>query len=158
MGFLIFDFRFSICDFRTGVEIGMNEKLLLFNQKTTSIDVNMNSCYPRHTNRSEIQTWLTPMPLKFEWDIHKAATNLHKHGVSFEEAVSVFKDPVALIFDDEWHSGDEEREIMIGHSIRNRLLLVSFTELGDVVRVISARSVTNKERSDYEENAAFRFE
>ena len=52
------------------------------------------------------------MHLKFEWDINKAATNLNKHGISFEEAVSVFKDPVALIFDDEWHSSDEEREIM----------------------------------------------
>ncbi|MBS1249830.1 MAG: hypothetical protein MAG431_01414 [Chloroflexi bacterium] len=57
------------------------------------------------------------MPLKFEWDRQKATSNLHKHGVSFEEATTVFKDPVALILYDERHSNDEFREIIIGHSI-----------------------------------------
>ena len=96
------------------------------------------------------------MPLKFEWDINKAATHLRKHGISFEEALSVFKDTFALIFDDEWHSTDEVREIIIGHSIRNRLLMVCFTELDDIIRIISARPVTPKERNDYEEHASFR--
>jgi hypothetical protein len=88
----------------------------------------------------------------FEWDQDKAAANLTKHGVSFEEASSVFADPLAVIFDDEEHSEDERREIIIGHSQRNRLLLVSFVERESSVRLISARVATRQEREDYEEN------
>ena len=97
------------------------------------------------------------MELTFEWDRRKAASNQRKHGVAFEEAITVFDGPLALIFDDDEHSTEEEqREIVIGHSARNRLLLVSFLErLPNVVRVISARPTTRKERRDYEENAAF---
>lgn len=73
------------------------------------------------------------MPLKFEWDRQKTSSNHHKHGVGFEEATTVFKDPAALIFYDEWHSSNEFREIIIGLSIKNRLLLVSFTERDDVI-------------------------
>jgi len=73
----------------------------------------------------------------------------------FEEAMTVFRDPLACIFDDEWHSGEEQREIIIGHSIGDQLLLVCFTERGDVVRIISARKATKKERRDYEERADF---
>jgi uncharacterized protein len=97
------------------------------------------------------------MELTFEWDRRKAASNQRKHGVAFEEAITVFDSPLAMIFDDEEHStDDEQREIVIGNSARNRLLLVSFVERKpNVVRVISARLTTKKERRDYEENAAF---
>ncbi|MFO0964956.1 MAG: BrnT family toxin [Gemmataceae bacterium] len=92
------------------------------------------------------------MSLEFEWDEAKAASNRKKHKVEFEEAATVFSDPLAAIFDDEDHSEEERREIIIGHSARNRLLLVSFTERGDVIRIISARQATRRERRDYEEN------
>jgi uncharacterized DUF497 family protein len=92
--------------------------------------------------------------MKFQWDPNKAAVNLRKHGVSFEEAVTVFKDPLALIFDDEEHSEDENREIIIGASTLSRLLLVCFMErYEDVVRIITARPATRQEKKDYEENA-----
>lgn len=94
------------------------------------------------------------MALSFEWDKDKAASNESKHGVTFDEASTVFADPLAVIFDDEEHSEDEIREIIIGHSILERLLLVSFTERGeDVVRIISARRATKRERKDYEEGS-----
>ena len=89
---------------------------------------------------------------RFEWDKYKADSNQVKHGVGFVEAATVFQGFLALIFDDESHSQQEERQIMIGHSDRNRLLLVSFTVRGDVVRLISARKVTSYERRDYERN------
>jgi len=93
------------------------------------------------------------MGVQFEWDRRKAASNLRKHGVSFDEASTVFRDQLAYIFDDETHSAQEHREIIIGRSTRNRLLLVCFTERAeDVVRIISARSATKMEREDYEEN------
>jgi hypothetical protein len=91
--------------------------------------------------------------MKFEWDPNKKERNEHRHGVSFEEAETVFDDPLAVIFDDEWHTDEEDREIIIGYSIQFRLLVVSFTERGDAVRLISAREATKKEREDYEENA-----
>jgi len=93
------------------------------------------------------------MDLRFEWDETKAETNLSKHGVSFQEARTVFLDPLARIFDDELHSVDELREIIIGHSSDGRLLLVSFTEREvGLVRIISTRRATRRERNDYEEN------
>jgi uncharacterized DUF497 family protein len=92
------------------------------------------------------------MSLAFEWDEDKAASNRRKHGVSFEEAASVFADPLAAIFDDEVHAAEEQRELLIGHSAKNRLLLVCFTERGGAIRIISARRVTKREREDYEEN------
>ena len=64
------------------------------------------------------------MPLRFEWNEDKAASNVTKHGVTFDEASTVFGDPLAVIFDDEEHSLDEIREIIIGHSVLERLLLV----------------------------------
>jgi uncharacterized DUF497 family protein len=91
--------------------------------------------------------------VRFEWDSKKAATNLKRHKVSFDEAVSVFADPLASIFDDEAHSNAEPREIIIGHSILNRIVLVCFTEMEpDVVRLITARLATKRERDDHEEN------
>jgi len=92
------------------------------------------------------------MSLKFEWDRRKAASNLSKHGVSFEEALTVFADPLARIFDDEDHSIEEQREIIIGHSADDRLLVVCFTAQGESSRIFSARKSTRQERKDYEEN------
>lgn len=86
----------------------------------------------------------------FEWSPSKALINEQKHGVSFEEAQTVFDDSLALIFDDEAHSIEEIREIIIGHSAQNRLLLVSFTERNGRIRIISARRATPRERRDYE--------
>lgn len=94
--------------------------------------------------------------MKFQWDSNKAKVNLRKHGVSFEEAVTVFKDPLALIFDDEEHSEEGHREIIIGISALSRLLLVCFIERHqDVIRLITARPATSQEKKDYEENARF---
>jgi len=90
------------------------------------------------------------MAIRAGWDPRKAAANLRKHGVAFEEAVSVFADPLARIHDDPHHSVSERREIIVGHSARNRLLLVSFTERASV-RLISARRATRHERKEYEE-------
>lgn len=93
------------------------------------------------------------MSVRFEWDDDKAKANVKKHKVSFDEASSVFADPLAKIFDDDEHSIEEIREIIVGHSITKRLLLVSFTERGrDVVRIISARIATRNERKAYEES------
>lgn len=94
------------------------------------------------------------MSVRFEWDRHKAAINIRKHrGVGFDEASTVFDDPLAVIFDDENHSVDEAREIIIGRSTTSRLLLVYFTERArDVIRISSARLATQKERKDYEEH------
>jgi uncharacterized protein len=91
--------------------------------------------------------------MEFEWNKSKAATNIKKHGVSFEEAKTVFNNPLAVIFDDEAHSFEEQREIIIGHSQSNRLMLVSFTERPNAIRIISARLATRIEREDYEQNA-----
>lgn len=87
----------------------------------------------------------------FEWDPAKAAANLLQHGVSFEEAVTVFQDPLAKVHDDPDHSAAERRDIIVGHSVQGQLLLVSFTDRGSNIRVISARPVTRHERRDYEE-------
>ena len=92
------------------------------------------------------------MSLKFEWDPKKATFNLSKHGVSFEATLTVFGDPLARIFDDEDHSIEEQREIIIGHSAKERLLVVCFTAQGESVRIFSARKATRRERKDYEEN------
>jgi hypothetical protein len=129
--------------------------------------------------------------MRFEWDPAKAASNVRKHGISFDEAVTVFrlsrvwrekpnhegrytcpgplcwkmvfplktvdpvfKDPLAFIFDDEAHSEQEHREIIIGMSALQRMVLVCFVErLEDIVRIISVRPATRQEIKDYEENA-----
>ena len=93
------------------------------------------------------------MDICFEWDPAKAATNLAKHGVTFEEALTAFGDPLARIFIDEEHSIEERREILIGHSLRRRLLVICFTER-DTIRIFSAREATKRERWDYEENVS----
>ena len=87
----------------------------------------------------------------FEWDPAKAAANLLEHGVSFKDAATVFQDPRAKIHDDPDHSGTERRDIIVGHSLQGKLLLVSFTDRGSNIRVISARPATRLERRAYEE-------
>lgn len=87
----------------------------------------------------------------FEWNIAKAKNNLRKHGVSFEEAASVFLDPLALTFADPDHSADEEREITIGLSLRQKAVLVSHCRRGERTRIISARKATRNEKAQYEE-------
>lgn len=89
--------------------------------------------------------------MDFTWDQKKAASNLSKHNVSFEEAKTVFGDPLYLDFFDPDHSQDEERYIIVGKSITNRLLLVSYAERENAIRLISAREATRRERKDYEE-------
>ena len=86
----------------------------------------------------------------------KAEDNLKKHGIAFEEALTVFGDPLARIFDDPDHSEDEQRELIIGHSARQRLLIVSFTTRGLRTRIIGARQVTARERTDDEQNTSRR--
>jgi uncharacterized DUF497 family protein len=96
------------------------------------------------------------MELTFEWNEQKALMNVKKHGVTFDEATTVFDDPLAQIFDDEWHSPGERREIIIGNSERNRLLIVYFTErMKGIIRVFSSRPATKKERKDYEEHSVY---
>jgi uncharacterized protein len=85
----------------------------------------------------------------FEWDDQKAASNLHKHGVPFDEAVSVFGDPLALTFSDTEHSEHEERSRTYGISNKERLLVVIHTERRNRVRIISARKATRYEKSIY---------
>ncbi|HVA46760.1 MAG TPA: BrnT family toxin [Pirellulales bacterium] len=93
------------------------------------------------------------MPLEFEWDSAKAKRNQQKHRVAFEEASTVFSDPLSVTIDDPLHSDDEERFIILGESDRWRLLVVVFTERGSNIRIISARVATRRERNDYEEGA-----
>jgi uncharacterized DUF497 family protein len=95
------------------------------------------------------------MAYRFEWGENKAKSNFRKHGVSFDEASTVFDDLLARIFDDELHSTNERREIIIGHSINNRLLVVCFTERPNERIRINARLHTPKERKAYEENVGF---
>ena len=89
--------------------------------------------------------------MAFEWDKSKAADNLEKHGISFEEAQTVFDDPLLVDFYDPDHSFDEHRFIIIGISVSGRLLLISYTERSDNIRLISARETTPAERKDYEQ-------
>ncbi|MCK4296437.1 MAG: BrnT family toxin [Candidatus Marinimicrobia bacterium] len=88
----------------------------------------------------------------FEWDTKKNRSNIEKHGVSFEEASTVFQDTLSLTIDDPLHSIDEERLILIGMSQKNRILVVVHTERGDNIRIISARKTNKKEREYYESN------
>jgi hypothetical protein len=93
------------------------------------------------------------MALDFEWDASKARANARKHGVTFAEGLSVFRDPLARIFNDPEHSEAERRELIIGHTADQRLLLVAYTERAGRIRLISARPATTREREDYEQDA-----
>lgn len=90
------------------------------------------------------------MGVAFEWDDAKAQMNEHKHGVSFEEAASVFEDPLSLTIRDEAHAQAEDRFIDIGESRQGRLLVVVYTERDEVIRIISSRLATRRERTTYE--------
>jgi uncharacterized protein len=86
------------------------------------------------------------MTFRFEWDREKARANLKKHGISFEESITVFDDPFAITLNDSLHSANEERLLTIGYSQIQRLLLVVNPERGDVIRIISARLATKPAR------------
>ncbi len=89
--------------------------------------------------------------MRFEWDPEKAASNARKHGVTFEEAQTVFQDDLFVTFEDPDHSQDENRFIIMGQSTKKNLLVVSYTERRKTLRLISARPATRKERRTYEE-------
>jgi uncharacterized protein len=91
------------------------------------------------------------MSLSFEWDGQKAKKNLKKHGVSFDEASTVFADPLTRTIPDPLHSEDEDRFVALGESEKRRLLVVVFTDRGENIRIISARPASRRERKDYEE-------
>ncbi len=97
------------------------------------------------------------MEFIFEWDVGKAQSNLRRHGISFEEAKTVFNDPLLLTFPDDFHSETEDRLISIGYSGSVRLLLVIHTERDQdnelLIRIISSRKATPSERKTYEESA-----
>ena len=89
--------------------------------------------------------------MQFEWDPEKDQQNQFKHQVSFDEASTVFGDPLAITIDDPDHSSDENRVLTTGHSDRQRLIIVAHTDRDERIRIISAREVTAAERRDYAE-------
>ena len=89
--------------------------------------------------------------MEFEWDSRKAASNKRKHGVTFEEAATIFGDPLAITFTDPGHSVEEQRSLTFGLSRFKRFLVVSHAERVDRMRIISARLMTRLERKIYEE-------
>ncbi len=90
--------------------------------------------------------------MQFEWNTEKAKANLKNHRVSFDEAKTVFADPLFVIFADPDHSFEENRFVIMGVSNQNRLLVVSYTERPKATRLISAREATRSERKKYEED------
>ncbi len=92
------------------------------------------------------------MALRFAWDPAKAAANLRKHGVSFEDATTAFGDPHSLTVPDPDHSAAESRFTLIGTSKLGLIVVVSHTERGNTIRIISARKATRHERATYEED------
>ena len=89
--------------------------------------------------------------MRFEWDAQKARENLRKHDISFDEASTVFFDPLSATGDDPDHAVDERRLVTFGLSTFGRLLVVAHAETGDAIRIISARETTRAERKLYEE-------
>ena len=102
--------------------------------------------------RSGRQCRLARMDLRFEWDPVKAEMNARKHGITFTEASTAFSDPLSLTIPDPDHSEREERFLLLGRSSSGRLLVVTHTERGEAVRIISARAASRRERRDYEED------
>jgi uncharacterized DUF497 family protein len=90
------------------------------------------------------------MSLQFTWDSRKAAANLRKHGVGFPEAATAFADPHSITIADPDHSVGEERFVLIGQSDRRRVVVVAHVERGDLIRIISARLASRRERNIYE--------
>ena len=93
------------------------------------------------------------MSLTFEWDDHKAKQNLKKHSVSFEEASTVFGDPLARTIPDPLHSDGEDRFVQIGESLGLKLLVVVFSEREERIRIISARVASRRERKEHEKGS-----
>jgi uncharacterized protein len=91
------------------------------------------------------------MQLRFEWDKRKAETNQRKHGISFDEAQSVFSDDLSIIVSDPDHSNEEDRAIIIGRSRKGHTLVVCYVERNDAIRLISARRATRSEMEKYEQ-------
>jgi uncharacterized DUF497 family protein len=90
------------------------------------------------------------MAVLFEWDPRKAQINLSKHGVSFEEAMTAFYDPLSITMTDPLHSDTEDRFIIVGESIKRRILVVAHTDRGQILRLTSVRAATPRERIRYE--------
>jgi len=88
--------------------------------------------------------------LEFQWDPNKAAANLEKHGLAFDEASTAFADPLSRTIADPAHSADEERYLLLGLTYSGRLVVVSFAERDEAIRLISARFASRRERRDYE--------
>ena len=93
-----------------------------------------------------------PIELNVEWDERKNLLNQEKHRITFQEAATIFTDPLEIMIDDPEHSDTEHRFISIGESFRRRLLVVSYAERGDTIRIISARKPTTRERRTYEDS------
>ena len=91
------------------------------------------------------------MPLRFAWDARKAAANVRKHGVSFQEAATAFADPQSITVPDPDHSAEEDRFVLIGRTGRQLLVVVAHVERGAITRIISARPAGRRERRVYEE-------
>lgn len=91
------------------------------------------------------------MQYTFEWDAEKARQNVDKHGISFEEAVTAFGDPLSVTISDPDHSDSEDRRLLMGMSRRSRLVVVAFAERGDRLRIITARLASRREKRKYEE-------
>jgi hypothetical protein len=89
--------------------------------------------------------------VRFEWDPEKAAANLKRRRLSFDEAATVLEDPLSTTYPDDAHSEDESRFVTIGESRRGRVLVVAHTERNDTIRIISARRATRRERDFYEQ-------
>jgi uncharacterized DUF497 family protein len=90
------------------------------------------------------------MALRFEWDSKKAQSNKRKHGITFEEASTIFGDPLSITIPDPAHSVGEDRFITVGTSVDNKLLVVVHTDRDDIIRIISAPNATRSERRQYE--------
>lgn len=91
--------------------------------------------------------------LTFTWEEGKARQNVRKHGVRFEEAATVFIDPLARLYDDPDHSESELRFLLVGYSLAGRMLLVVHAERGDTIRIISARRTSVREQKEFEDDA-----
>lgn len=90
------------------------------------------------------------MAVIFEWDPRKARANLRRHRVAFEEAMTVFYDPLSITTTDPLHSDEEDRCVIIGESLKRRVLVVAHTDRGETIRLMSARVATPQERTRYE--------
>ena len=91
------------------------------------------------------------MALQFEWDSKKSQSNKRKHGITFEEASTIFGDPLSITIDDSAHSIGEDRFVTIGTSVNDKLIVVAHTERNDIIRIISARKATRNEKRQYEQ-------